>query len=177
VKKVEIKNSIFAKNKTMKKIFTIVLLGAFCMVNAQAFKGKGDTKLDIGMTFQNGGTGIMASSDFGLGENISIGVLASYLLGGSQIQDVSSDYRFDVKARFNANLGSVLNLSPKFDVYPGLNLGLKNFGGHLGARYFFTEGFGIFTEFSVPFAKYDSDATSKYNNGSSFNIGASFNLD
>ena len=161
----------------MKKIFTVVLLGAFCLVNAQAFKGKGDTKLGMGMTFQNGGTGIVASSDFGLGENISIGVLASYLLGGSHIQDVSSDYRFDVKARFNANLGSVLNLSPKFDVYPGLNLGLKNFGGHLGARYFFTDGFGIFTEFSVPFTKYDSEATSKYNNGSSFNIGAAFNLE
>jgi len=48
----------------MKKIFTIVLLGAICMVNAQAFKGKGDTKLNIGMTIQNGGTGILASSDF-----------------------------------------------------------------------------------------------------------------
>ncbi|HAH54921.1 MAG TPA: hypothetical protein DCM02_06465 [Flavobacterium sp.] len=160
----------------MKKILTIVVLGAVCMANAQAFKGKGDTKLNIGMTVQNGGTGIMASSDFGLGENISIGVLASYLLSGSQIQDVSSDYRFDVKARFNANLGNVIDVSPKFDVYPGLNLGLKNFGGHLGARYFFSEGFGVFTEFSVPFAKYDSEAASKYNNGSSFNIGASFNL-
>lgn len=161
----------------MKKIFTIVLLGAICMVNAQAFKGKGDAKLNIGATFQNGGTGIMASSDFGLGENISIGVLTSYLLGGSHIQDVKSDYRFDAKLRFNANLGSVLNVSPKFDVYPGLNLGLKNFGGHLGARYFFTDGFGVFSEFSVPFAKYDTDAVSKYNNGTTFNIGASFNLD
>lgn len=165
------------KKLNMKKIFTIVLLGAVCMVNAQAFKGKGDTKLDIGMTIQNGGTGVLASADFGLGENFSIGILSSYLLGGSNINDVSSDYRFDAKARFNANLGSVMNVSPKFDVYPGLNLGLKNFGGHLGARYFFSEGFGIFTEFSVPFAKYDSDATSKYNNGSSISIGASFNLD
>jgi hypothetical protein len=161
----------------MKKIFTIVLLGTIFMVNAQAFKGKGDTKLNIGMTIQNGGTGILASTDFGLGENFSIGVLASYLLGGSDINNVDAEYRFDAKARFNANLGSVLNVSPKFDVYPGLNIGLKNFGGHLGARYFFSNGFGIFTEFSVPFAKYDTDAMSKYNNGSTFNIGASFNLD
>ncbi len=160
----------------MKKIFTIVLLGAFCMVNAQAFKGKGDTKLNIGMTFQNGGTGIQASTDFGLGENFSIGILGSYLLGGSQINEVDFEYRFDAKARFNANLGSVLNISPNFDVYPGLNLGLKNFGGHLGARYFFSEGFGIFTEFSAPFAKYDADAVSKYNTGTSFNVGVSFNL-
>ena len=163
----------------MKKIFTIVLLGAICMVNAQAFKGKGDKKVNIGMTLQNGGTGILASADFGLGENFSIGILSSYLLGVNEYlgEKPSFDYRFDAKARFNANLGSVLNISPKFDVYPGLNLGLKNFGGHLGARYFFSDGFGVFTEFSVPFAKYDSEATSKYNNGSTFNIGASFNLD
>jgi outer membrane protein G len=160
----------------MKKIFTILLLGAFCAINAQAYKGKGDTKLNIGMTFQNGGSGVLASTDFGLGENFSIGVLASYLLGGSHINDVDVEYRFDAKARFNANLGSVLNISPKFDVYPGLNLGLKNFGGHIGARYFFSEGFGIFTEFSVPFAKYDANSASKYNNGGAFNIGASFNL-
>lgn len=160
----------------MKKIFTIVLLGGFCMVNAQAFSGKGDAKLNIGLTAQNGGSGIQASTDFGLGENFSIGILGSYLLGGSHIEDVSFEYRFDAKARFNANLGNVLNISPKFDLYPGLNLGLKNFGGHLGARYFFSEGFGVFTEFSAPFAKYDKDAASKYNNSSSFSIGASFNL-
>ena len=100
----------------MKNIFTILLLGAFCIANAQAFKGKGDSKINIGMTIQNGGNGVLASADFGLGENFSIGFLGSYLLGGSNIQDVSSDYRFDVKARFNANLGSVLNISPKFDV-------------------------------------------------------------
>jgi hypothetical protein len=29
------------------------------------------------------------------------------------------------------------------DIYPGLDLGLKNFGAHLGF-YFFTEGFGLF---------------------------------
>ena len=160
----------------MKKIITLALLLSIGVMNAQAFKGDGDTKLNIGMTVQNGGTGIVVSSDYGLGENFSIGALASYLLGGSGISAVSSDYRLDVKARFNANLGNVLNVSPKFDVYPGLNLGLKNFGGHLGAKYFFSEGFGIFTEFSKPFAKYDNQAVSKYNNGSSFNIGASFNL-
>lgn len=161
----------------MKKILTIVLFSTFCLANAQAFKGKGDTKLNIGMTLQNGGSGILASTDFGLGENFSLGVQASYLLGGNNINEVDAEYRFDAKARFNANLGSVMNISPKFDVYPGLNLGLKNFGGHLGARYFFSDGFGIFTEFSVPFAKYDADAASKYNNGTSFNFGASFNLD
>lgn len=163
----------------MKKIFTIVVLGAFYMASAQAFTGKGDKKGNIGMAFQNGGSGIVGSADFGLGENFSFGFLGSYLLNLNEYvgEKPSFEYRFDVKARFNANLGSVLNVSPKFDVYPGLNLGLKNFGGHLGARYFFTKGFGVFTEFSVPLAKYDTKASSKYNNGPAFNVGASFNLD
>ncbi len=159
----------------MKKIFTIVLLGAFCAINAQAFKGYGDNKFSIGMNIQNGGNGIQASSDFGLGENISIGVQASYLLGGSQISNLSFSDRFDAKLRFNANLGNVIKIDPKLDVYPGLNLGLKNFGGHLGARYFFTEGFGVFTELSFPIAKYNTNNLD-YNNQTTFNIGASFNM-
>lgn len=161
----------------MKKIFTLALLVTFCFVNAQAFKGKGDTKLNVGMTFQDGGSGVLGVADFGLGENFSIGILGSYLLGGSHIEDVAFQYRFDAKLRMNANLSSVLNVSPKFDLYPGLNLGVKNFGGHIGARYFFTEGFGVFSEFSVPFAKYDKNAVSIYNNDKSFNVGVSFNLD
>ena len=64
------------------------------------------------------------------------------------------------------------------DIYPGLDLGLRNFGAHLGFRYFFTEGFGIYTEAGVPIAKYDSNITGfeNLNNQFVFNIGASFNL-
>jgi hypothetical protein len=64
------------------------------------------------------------------------------------------------------------------DIYPGLNLGLRNFGAHLGLRYFFTEGFGIFTEAGIPIASYKTDAIGfdKLNNQFTFNIGASFNL-
>ena len=165
----------------MKKIITLSLLFAFSLIHAQvAFKGKGDVKFDVGANIQNGGSGIRLSSDFGLGENMSYGFVASYLLtANSDALNNKPEFgdRFDAKVRFNANLGNVLNVSPKFDMYPGLNLGVKNFGGHLGARYFFTDGFGMFTEFSAPFAKYNKDAATRYNNGVSFNIGASFNLD
>jgi hypothetical protein len=61
--------------------------------------------------------------------------------------------RVDLKARFNANLGNVLKLEP-MDVYPGLNLGLHNFGAHLGFRYFFTDGLDYLRSW-VPIAKYD----------------------
>jgi hypothetical protein len=45
------------------------------------------------MTLQDGGPGILAIADFGLGENFSIDVLTSYLLGGTNINDVNAEYR------------------------------------------------------------------------------------
>ncbi|MFN5773154.1 DUF6646 family protein, partial [Flavobacterium sp.] len=86
--------------------------------------------------------------------------------------------RADVRLRFNANIGNVFKIDEKLDIYPGLSLGLRNFGGHLGVRYFFTNGFGLYTEFSAPFSRYDSDVVGYeyYNNQFLFNIGASFNL-
>jgi hypothetical protein len=165
----------------MKKTFILALLTVTGLINAQAFKGKGDNKFDIAANIQNGGSGIRLSTDFGLGENISIGVVTSYLLSVSR-DDLGNkpDFgdRADVKVRFNANLGNVFNVGEKVDIYPGLDLGLRNFGAHLGARYFFTEGFGIVSEIGVPIAKYKPEATGfdRLNNQFVFNIGASFNL-
>lgn len=164
----------------MKKIITLAMVFSFCLINAQAFKGKGDTKFNVGANIQDGGTGIQVSTDFGLGENISYGFVAGYVLDGQSF-DVSKpkfEDRMDIKVRFNANLGNVINVDEKFDVYPGLSLSTKNFGGHVGARYFFTEGFGLFTEASFPIARYDNTVVGYelLNNQFAFAIGASFNL-
>lgn len=164
----------------IKKMLTFVVLFSSCVISAQAYKGKGDVKFQVGANFQEGGTGIVASTDFGIGENMSYGFSASYLLGVQSILDAKPEFkdRADVKVRFNANLGNVLNIDEKFDVYPGLDLGLKNFGGHLGARYFFTDGFGLYTELGVPIAKYDNNITGfdNLNNQFHVNFGMSFNL-
>lgn len=164
----------------MKKIITIVALAAVSFVNAQAYKGKGDIKGQVGWNIQDHGNGINLSADFGLGENMSYGFVASYLLSVEKAGDIKPDFedRADVKVRFNANLGNVIGLDKKMDIYPGLNLGTRNFGAHLGFRYFFTEGFGLYMEGGVPLAKYDSNVEGfeEYNNQFVFNIGASFNL-
>ena len=165
----------------MKKTFTLLLFSSFCFMNAQGYKGKGDTKFDVGMNIQNGGSGIHISTDFGSGENMSFGFVASYLLSVNK-DDIGNKPefmdRFDAKARFNANIGNVLKLDPKMDIYPGLDLGLRNFGAHLGFRYFFTEGFGVYSEAGIPLAKYNSNITGfdHLNNQFVFNRGASFNL-
>lgn len=161
----------------MKKLFTLLVILSVSIVNAQAYKGKGDVKAQVGMTIQNKLTGIQVSSDFGIGENMSFGFVGSYLLGASgfEIGDVKFKDRADLKARFNANLGNVFGLDEKMDIYPGLNLGLKNFGAHLGFRYFFTDGFGVFTEAGIPIAKYESNGATS-NNQFVLALGASFNL-
>ncbi len=182
------------QNKTnMKKIITLALLCSVGFVNAQAFKGKGDIKAQVAASIQSGGTGIHASADFGLGENISYGFSATYLLSADNSYKLENNFfgfptsvpdspdftdRFDAKFRFNANIGSVIGLPAAMDVYPGLNLGLRNFGTHIGFRYFFSEGFGVFTEAGIPIAKYDKSVigVENYNNQFVFNIGASFNL-
>lgn len=169
----------------MKFILTFFVILSFQLASAQAYHGKGDVKFQIGANLQNNGTGIMGSLDFGLGENISVGFASAYLLGvdkvrnsdGKEVPFADFKDRFDLKARFNANLGNVINVDDNFDVYPGLYVSLKNFGGHLGARYFFSQGFGIFSELNVPISKYNTDTLTnaeKLHNQVSVNLGVSF---
>lgn len=167
----------------MKKTFIAAAIAVVGFANAQtdAFRGVGDTRFQVGASLQDGGTGLMTSLDYGLGESFSIGAQAGYLLGAKEIDGAgkpSFGDRFDIKARFNANLGSVIGLPENIDVYPGLNLGLKNFGGHVGARVFFDKGFGLFAEAQFPFAKYnDKDKVyQNLNNQFQMNIGVSFDV-
>lgn len=163
----------------MKNLFLVIALISMSLVNAQAFEGKDDTKFQVGANFQDGATGINVSYDYGLGENMSVGISSSYALGINGDVDADFGDRFDLKARFNANLGNVLNIDENFDFYPGLSLSLKNFGGHVGARYFFSEGFGIYSEATFPLAKYSNDKTDigyYLHNQFVLNIGAVFNL-
>ncbi len=165
----------------MKKAVLLAALMLSVQISfAQAFEGKGDTKFQVGMNVQDGGTGITSTVDFGLGQNMSFGFLATYLLDadGSGSFDARFEDRIDAKVRFSAHLGDVIGLTPQMDLYPGLHLGTRNFGGHLGFRYFFTNGFGLYTEASVPFARYDGDVQGRdyYNNQFVLHFGASFNL-
>jgi hypothetical protein len=179
------------QNKTnMKKIITLALLCSVGFANAQAFKGKGDKKAQVAASIQSGGTGIFGSADFGLGENFSIGFTTAYLLDAEGLEFkndnlffpkvVEPDFyeKIDAKFRFNANLGSVIGLPTSMDLYPGLNLGIHNFGTHIGFRYFFTDGFGVFTEAGIPITKFAGNTVGNenYHNQFVFNIGASFNL-
>ncbi|MBU2995623.1 hypothetical protein KO500_04230 [Cellulophaga baltica] len=164
----------------MKKVLVLLtmVLGV-SFANAQAYTGSGDDKFQIGANFQDNGSGIVLTYDHGMGENFSLGLSSSYILGVEESIDADFVDRFDLKARFNANLGSVFQLGNNVDIYPGLDLSLKNFGGHLGGRYFFTDGFGLYTEIAAPFARYDNGdltAAEKLHNQFVFSFGAVFSI-
>ncbi len=164
----------------MKKLFVFALFSISIFGNAQVFKGKGDVKAQVGFSFQDGGASLYVTNDYGIGENISVGIVGSYMLDADQIELEKPKFsdKLDLKLRFNANIGNVINIDKNFDLYPGLSLGLKNLGGHVGARYFFTDGFGVFTEVGFPIARYNNEVVGYklYNNQFVFSAGASFNL-
>lgn len=165
----------------MKKLLIAMSIAFAGVLGAQqSFTGKGDIRANIGANLQSKAAGITTVVDYGVGESISIGVQAGYLLSTSSIGDHKAKFgdKIDLKARLNANLGRVIGFPEQLDVYPGLNLGLKNFGGHIGARYFFDKGFGIYSEISFPIARYNTNATDYQllNNRFAFHFGVAFDL-
>lgn len=128
---------------------------------AQAWSGKGDQKIQIGFNGYGYGTGITGTYDYGLSKIISVGAGANFFFDHDN--DKYKDNDFGIFGRLNFHLQEPLGLPEKWDIYPGLDLGLLGdqtfFGAHVGVRYFFNNNVGIFLEAG--------------NNGS---VGVSFNL-
>lgn len=137
------------------------MLFAGIAANAQAYTGKGDQKVNLGLNAWGYGTGITATYDYGLSDVISIGA------GGNayfdNYRDNNKDNRVFIFGRLNFHLREALDLPEQLDIYPGVDLGVlgRDFGigAHIGARYFFTDKVGVFAEVG--------------NNGS---LGVSFNF-
>jgi len=126
-------------------------------VTSQSYDGKGDSKINIGYEAYGYGNGIKATYDLGLGELFSIGAGAS-----AYFNDDENDYF--IYARTQVHLGIAFDMSRKFDIYPGVELGYLSsekvgIAGYIGIRYFITKKMGLFAEIG--------------NNGS---VGLSFNV-
>lgn len=135
--------------RIMKRlVFALMLVAGFSMVNAQAYIGKGDQKLNFGLNAWGYGTGITGTYDYGINELLSVG-------GGLNVyfdnyKDHNKDNNLFVFGRLNFHLNKALELPENLDIYPGVDLGVvgKDFGigAHLGARYFFNDKIGVFAE-------------------------------
>lgn len=149
------------KLKSMKKLVFMLMVFAGVAVSAQAYTGKGDQKVNLGLNAWGYGTGITATYDYGLNQLISVGAGANAYFDG--YKDNNKDNRVFIFGRVNFHLNEALELPEKLDIYPGVDIGVlgRDFGigAHIGARYFFTEKVGVFAEVG--------------NNGS---LGVSFNF-
>ena len=123
-----------------------MLAGTFA--NAQAWTGKGDQKINAGLSAWGYGTGITGTYDYGLNKLISVG--AGLNIYFDNYKDNNDKNRAFVFGRINFHLKDALQLPEKLDIYPGADVGVvgSNFGlgAHIGARYFFTERIGVFAE-------------------------------
>ncbi|WBX99777.1 DUF6646 family protein [Chryseobacterium gambrini] len=133
----------------MKKLFFMfVLMLAGTFANAQAWTGKGDQKINAGLSAWGYGTGITGTYDYGLNKLISVG--AGLNIYFDNYKDNDDKNRAFVFGRINFHLKDALQLPEKLDIYPGADVGVvgRNFGlgAHIGARYFFTERIGVFAE-------------------------------
>ncbi|MFK7813320.1 MAG: DUF6646 family protein [Maribacter sp.] len=164
----------------MKIIFIVFsFFLATTIASAQAFEGSNDQKAQLGASLQDKGAGIVLSYDLGLAEIFSAGITSTYLFGVDQFIPVGFVDRFDVKVRGNVHLGSTIGFDDNLDAYSGFSLSLKNLGFHLGARYFFSDSIGVFSEVGFPIARYKSEDRSpaeELSNQLVINLGVSFNL-
>lgn len=165
----------------------IFLTGLFLLIygaassQTTAYTGKTDLKAGIGLDFQRSKSlGAVAVVDYGLGKIISVGFQTAYLFNVKDIDRLQPEFkdRFDVKARINASLGRDLRMPDNMDFYPGLDLGLRNFGAHVGLRYYFDNGIGLFTEGQFVAQKYTSSIESfnALNNQFALLFGLTFDL-
>ncbi|MCF2221108.1 hypothetical protein QX233_17395 [Chryseobacterium gambrini] len=133
----------------MKKLFfmfVLILTGTFA--NAQAWTGKGDQKINAGLSAWGYGTGITGTYDYGLNKLISVGAGLNIYFDNYKNNDDKN--RAFVFGRINFHLKDALQLPEKLDIYPGADVGVVGnsfgLGAHIGARYFFTERIGVFAE-------------------------------
>lgn len=165
----------------MKTLFVAIctLLFVSSSFAQEAFRGAGDDKLSVLGNLQKNATGVTFTFDFGATENISLGISTAYAARIKKGVSTTFADRFDLKARFNANLSNVFNVD-NFDAYPGFSAGLKNIGAHVGFRYFLSQGFGVSMEFLSVLGKYRIGKrltpAEKLHNQFMFNIGGVFNL-
>ncbi|SEI49728.1 hypothetical protein SAMN05216327_10238 [Dyadobacter sp. SG02] len=176
----------------MKKIIIVpVLLFAFCLhavtANAQAFQ-KGTKLIDAGFeiqeSFDESVIPVFANFEAAVSDDIGVGAKVRYWTK----YDVNS---MVVQATGNYHFGRIMKLNTdKLDIFAGLGLGINrlwvsDFSEYsesvfvispgIGARYFFTERFGVTGKLGLDTYRYDyyDDYASRFTDAS-FTLGVSF---
>ena len=142
-------------------VFTVLvsifgLSGAY----AQGSLGKGNKQFNAGVGFSTWGVPIYAGLDFGVHQDITVGPVASFRTYSQNIASVNYSHSiFVIGFNGNYHFNTLIDLDPEWDLYAGLTLGYwiwsspANYpgglgsgiglDGQIGARYFFSDKFGM----------------------------------
>lgn len=151
----------------MKKSFLFI---AFCFIATTAFAqaplDNGDLQLNAGFGLSGWGTPVYIGVDYGIADDITIGGELSYRSYGQRFGgDNFNSSIIGIQANGNYHFTRIFEMPSKWDLYAGLGLNYyswstddryKEFaaetsgigvGIQIGARYFFTDKFGVNLEF------------------------------
>lgn len=138
----------------MKKLFAILILVAFGSLafgQGSAPLSKGDNQLNFGAGF-GGGFPIYVGMDFAVHNDITVGPEVGFNLDGM-------DY-MTIAGRGDYHWNRLLEITPDFDFYTGLNIGFLvgfseyggtsglDLGGQVGGRWYWNDKWAINAEFA-----------------------------
>ena len=123
-----------------------MLFAAAPEASAQAFDGDDDFKAFAGYLNAGGMSGVVVGIDKGANDWLSIGFAASYIGKDKRDRNNEARLRWDMMLTGNYHWQEVLNLPMPFDIYTGIHAGIRSVGVQGGARYNFSETFGIYVE-------------------------------
>jgi outer membrane immunogenic protein len=146
-------------------VLTLAIALVFSGISfAQGTLGSGGKQLNAGLGFSSWGTPIYIGADFGLSDEITIGPKVSFRkydqrYFGNRFSQNLIVFGFNGNYHFN----KILDLPSEWDLYAGLTLGYYSWSdpgndydgrgsglgldAQIGARYFFSDSFGLNLEF------------------------------
>jgi outer membrane immunogenic protein len=146
----------------MKRINIVILLliaGAMTL-NAQCPLKKGEHQFNAGLGFSGWGVPIYAGIDFGVFNDITAGIEASFRSYNENIDGYRyTSSVFGIAGTGNYHFNTVLEIPKKWDFYAGITLGYYSWvlpsdypgnnssgfglGAQIGGRYYFNRNFGL----------------------------------
>ncbi len=124
----------------------------------------GSSQFNVGVGLSNSGIPVYVGFDYGLMRDITIGTEFSFRGYNEKWQNNNYNHSIiGISGNANYHFNALFNISPRWDLYAGPNIGFYvwsspdgylgsnssrlGIGGQLGARYYFTNRFGVNLEF------------------------------
>ncbi len=177
----------------MKRILSVlvfsILLVNLQKVSAQAFDGKGDTKLFLGYANAKGYSAGQLKFEKGFSSLLSVGAAWTYFFIKEDSNTIGTDDpisgifdKSEIGIFMNFHLNKPLRLDDKSDLYIGPYTSLKSTGVQGGYKYNFSERFGVYAEVSqgffnvFDFSSETSSGSSSYKTRTLISAGLTINI-